>query len=63
MRKFTFTRSAIVSETFVINAETEAEAWELVRDGRDPVSSEFVDYYTDDFVLEDGEDTPLTSNQ
>jgi hypothetical protein len=63
MRKFTFTRSAIVSETFVIDAETEAEAWEQVRDGRDPVASEFVDYYTDDFVLrpivlEDGEDTP-----
>jgi hypothetical protein len=63
MRKFTFTRSAIVSETFVINAETEAEAWEQVRDGRDPVTSEFLDYYTDDFVLEDGEDTPLTSIQ
>ena len=63
MRKFTFTRSAIVSETFVINAETEAEAWEMVRVDPSPVASEFLDYYTDDFVLEDGEDTPLTSIQ
>jgi hypothetical protein len=57
MRKFTFTRSAIVSEVFVVDAETEAEARELVWN-TDPVSSEFVDYYTDDFVLEDDEDTP-----
>jgi hypothetical protein len=59
MRKFTFTRSAIVVETFAVDAETEAEAWEQVRAGEvEPVASEFLDYYTDDFVLEDGEDTP-----
>jgi hypothetical protein len=53
MPKFTFTRSAIVVETFPVDAETEAEAWELVRAGDvEPVGSEFLDYYADDFVLQ-----------
>ena len=64
MPKYTFTRSAIVQETYVIQAETEAEAWDIIRDNpaaQPVVDSEFLDWYTDDFVLEDG-DTPLTND-
>ena len=65
MRKFTFTRSAIVQETYVIEAETQDEAYDIIRDNPDQpvVDSEFLDWYTDDFVLDEVEDTPLTSIQ
>ena len=54
MKKYTFTRSAIVEETYVIEAVDEADAWEQVRGGEaDPNWSLFLDWYTDDFVLED----------
>ena len=64
MRKFTFTRSAIIQETYFIEAETEDEAYDIIRNSPDQpvVDSEFLDWYTDDFVCEDG-DTPLTSIQ
>ncbi len=62
MKKYTFTRSAIVEETYVIEAVDEGQAWEQVRDGADPVHQLFLDYYTDDFVMEDVEDTPLTND-
>ena len=57
MPKYTFTRSAIVQETYVIQAETEAEAWDIIRDNPDQpvVDSEFLDWYTDYFVCEDGD--------
>ena len=63
MNKYTFTRSAIVQETYVIEAETEAEAYDIIRESPDQpvVDSEFLDWYTDDFVCEDG-DTPLTNH-
>ena len=54
MKKFIFTRTAIVLETFEIMAEDEWAAGEQLKVGPAPVSSEFVDWYTDDFVLEDG---------
>ena len=65
MPKFTFTRSAIIEETYVIEAESEQEAFDIIRESPDQpvVDSEFLDWYTDDFVLEDVEDTPLTSIQ
>jgi hypothetical protein len=65
MPKFTFTRSAIVQETYVIEAETEQEAYDIIRESPDQpvVDSEFLDWFTDDFVLENVEDTPLTSIQ
>lgn len=55
MPKFTFTRSAIVQETYVVEAETEQEAFDIIRESPDqPVmDSEFLDWYTDDFVLEE----------
>lgn len=65
MKKYTFTRSAIIEETYVIEAETEDEAFDIIRESPDQpvVESEFLDWYTDDFVLENVEDTPLTSIQ
>jgi len=64
MRKYTFTRSAIVQETYCVEAETEQEAYDIIRESPDQpvVDSEFLDWYTDDFVCEDG-DTPLTPIQ
>ena len=65
MPKFTFTRSAIIEETYVIEAESEQEAFDIIRESPDQpvVDSEFLDWYTDDFVLDEVEDTPLTSIQ
>ena len=64
MKKYTFTRSAIVQETYFVEAETEQEAWDIIRDNPDQpvVDSEFLDWYTDDFVMEDVEVTPLTND-
>ena len=57
MPKYTFTRSAIVQETYFVEAETEQEAWDIIRNNPDQpvVNTEFLDWYTDDFVLEDGD--------
>ena len=52
MKKFIFTRSAIVVETFEIMAEDEWAAGEQLKVGPAPVSSEFVDWYNDDYSLE-----------
>lgn len=60
MPKFTFTRSAIVEETYVIDAADEADAWEQVRGGEaEPDASLFLDWATDDFALENSSDTPV----
>lgn len=56
MPKFTFTRSAIIKETYeAVVADTEQEAWDIIRESPDQpvVDSEFLDWYTDDFVLEE----------
>ena len=55
MPKYTFTRSAIVQETYFVEAETEQEAYDIIRESPDQpvVDSEFLDWYTDYFVLED----------
>jgi formylmethanofuran dehydrogenase subunit E len=57
MPKYTFTRSAIIQETYVIEAETEAEATAIIHETPDQpvVDSEFLDWYTDYFVCEDGD--------
>jgi DNA-dependent RNA polymerase auxiliary subunit epsilon len=57
MKKFTFWRNSIVSESFYVEAETEEEAREkLDRCEYDSEVSEFIDWATDDFVLEDTEE-------
>ena len=65
MRKFTFTRSAIIEETYVIEAESEQAARDRLDSGYESVTlGTFVDWYSDEFVLERVvEDTPLTSIQ
>ena len=57
MPKYTFTRSAIVQETYFVEAETEQEAYDIIRESPDQpvVDSEFLDWFTDDFVCEDGD--------
>jgi hypothetical protein len=52
MKKFTFWRNSIVAETFVVEAETEEEAREIVRDAPGPVCEEWIDWLSDDFELE-----------
>jgi len=56
MPNYTFTRIAIIKETYeAVVADTEAEAWDIIRESPDQpvVDSEFLDWYTDDFVLEE----------
>ena len=56
MPNYTFTRIAIIKETYeAVVADTEQEAWDIIRESPDqPVmDSEFQDWYTDDFVLEE----------
>ena len=57
MKKFTFWRNSIVSESFYVEAETEEEAREKL-DNLDYESeiTEFIDWATDDFELEDWEE-------
>ncbi len=57
MKKFTFWRNAIVAETYIVEAESEDAAREMIRDGSvDVFSEEWVDWLSDDFELEDVEE-------
>jgi hypothetical protein len=57
MKRFTFWRNAIISETYIVEAETEEAAREMLRDGSiDVFSEEWMDWATDDFELEDTEE-------
>ncbi len=57
MKKFTFWRNAIVAETYIVEADTEEAAREMIRDGSvDVFSEEWVDWLSDDFELEDVEE-------
>ena len=53
MKKFTFWRNAIISETYVIECETEEQAREMLWNGKVEVfTEEWMDWATDDFELE-----------
>lgn len=53
MKVYTFTRTAIVTETHQVEADTEAEARAIAEQGDgEIVRSEFVDWFSDDFTLE-----------
>jgi len=52
MKKFTFSRCAIVEEVFEIMAEDEWAAGEQLKVGHTPVSSAFVDWYNDEYTLD-----------
>ncbi len=57
MKKFTFWRNAIVAETYIVEAESEDAAREMIRDGSvDVFSEEWIDWASDDFELEDVEE-------
>lgn len=57
MKKYTFTRSVIVRETYFVEAETEDDAYHIIRNNPDQpvVDSEFLGWYSDDFFCEDGD--------
>ena len=55
-KKFTFWRNAIVAETYEVEAESEDEAREIVRDAAGPVHEEWIDWLSDDFELESVEE-------
>jgi hypothetical protein len=53
MKAFTFWRNAIVSEVYVVECETEAQAREMLQNGEVEVfSEEFIEWATRDFELE-----------
>lgn len=57
MKKFTFWRNAIVSETYEFEAESEEAAREMLRNGAvDPICEDWMDWATDDFELENVEE-------
>ncbi len=58
MKKFTFWRNAIVAETYVVEAKDEEEARNMVWNGDcgNPVLTEWMDWASDDFELEDVEE-------
>jgi hypothetical protein len=56
-KKFTFWRNAIVAETYEVVAETEEEARDQLNNGEhDPVHTEWMDWDTRDFQLEEVEE-------
>jgi hypothetical protein len=57
MKRFTFWRNAVIAETYVVEAESEEAAREqIMNGGSDPVHTEFIDWYTDDFEIESVEE-------
>ena len=55
MKKFTFWRNAVVAETHVVEAATEEEALEMLRDCGEPVKTEWIDWLNDSWELEEVE--------
>ena len=56
MKKFTFWRNAIVAETYIVEANTEEQAREMLQNGEvDVFTEEWMDWATKDFELEDVE--------
>lgn len=57
MKKFTFWRNAVIAETYELEAESEEAAREMLMNSSvDPVHTEFIDWYTDEFQLECAEE-------
>lgn len=57
-KRYTFWRNAIVAETYVFEADSEEAAREMLYNGEagDPVHTEWIDWATSDFELEDQEE-------
>lgn len=59
MNKYTFSRVSLVEEFFKVEADSEAEALELVSDGAPGVEitrTEWIDWYDDEYTLFEVED-------
>ena len=57
MKKFTFWRNSIVTECFYVTAESEEHAREMLQNCEyESEVTEFVDWATDDFEIEDVEE-------
>lgn len=55
--KFTFSRRAIINEVYEIEANTEEEARDMLDQGwyGDPVDTDYLEWYDDNFELDDTE--------
>ena len=63
MPTYTYTRSSIFEEAFTVTAESEEAALALVSDGAPGVEihrKDWVDWYDDEYTLEDVEDEVVT---
>ncbi len=61
MPKYTMWRNAIICEVYEVTAASEEEAREKLFNGEcDPIHTEWVDWATDSFELEDVEDELVT---
>jgi hypothetical protein len=61
MPKYTFWRNAIIAEIYEVTAATEEEAREKLFNGEcDPVNTEWVDWATGGYELEEVEDELVT---
>lgn len=52
--RFTFSRRVVMNEVYVLEADSEEEALDALSEGwyGDPIETEFVDWYDDDFELD-----------
>ena len=55
--RFRFSRRVVLDEIYEIEADSEEEAIDMMTSGEygDPVETEFIDWYDDDFHFEDKE--------
>jgi hypothetical protein len=61
MPKYTFSRSAIITEVYELTAASEQEAREKLFNGEcDPTHSEWLDWHSDNFELDYVEDELVT---
>ena len=56
MKKFTFWRTATICEYHEVEAETEEQARDMMCDTGDPVHTEWMEWATKDWELEDVEE-------
>jgi hypothetical protein len=60
MNRYTFVRSSVFEETFTVEAESEAEALDLVQDGAPSVEIKdhkgWIDWHDEEYSLETVED-------
>jgi hypothetical protein len=57
MKKFTYWRNAIICEFYEVEAENEEKAYQQLMDGyHDPVNTEWVDWATGTYEIEDIEE-------